>query len=300
MSHRVLDDDAAGTVAIGDLIVRRLGCGAMRISGARNADGVRDRDTAVRLARRAADRGVTFFDTANIYGHGQSEEILAEALHPYPAGTVIGTKAGFRPGKMLAGHVTLPTLGDPAHIRQECELSLHRLRVDCLDLYQVHVPDPAVPYADTVGAFADLQRAGKVRHIGVSNVSLAQLDLARSVCAITSVQNRYNAAHRSSEAVLAACEEAGIAFVPWRPTSGLTRSVRDAIADVAARRQAAHRQIALAWLLRRSELMLPIPGTSSAGHLDDNVDSAWVKLTDADYEQVDAASWQLTAEDMEN
>lgn len=287
----VLDDKIAGTVATGDLDVRRVGFGAMRISAARNADGGRDREIAVRLCRRAADRGVNFIDTANIYGYGQSEEILAEALHPYRDGLVIATKAGFRPGKVLPGHVSLPPLGDPDHIRQECDKSLQRLRVECLDLYQVHTPDPAVPYADTVGAFVELQRQGKVRHIGVSNVSLAQLDIARSLCPVVSVQNRYNAALRGSEDVLAACEQARIAFLPWQPVALPPGLVADAVAAVAARTGASPEQVALTWLLRRSPQMLPIPGTSSVEHLDNNIDAAWLTLTDADHEEVDAASW---------
>jgi pyridoxine 4-dehydrogenase len=293
MSHRVLNDEAAGLILVGDLPVRRLGFGAMWISGVRNAAGLRDRGEAVRLVRHAVDRGITFIDTANIYGYGQSEEILAEALHPYPDGLVIGTKAGYRPGKVLPGHATLPPLGDPGHIRQECELSLRRLRVDCLDLYQVHAPDPAVPYADTVGAFADLQRQGKVRHIGVSNVSLAQLELARTVCEVVSVQNRYNAAYRSSEDVLLACEETGIAFLPWQPVSARARPVQAAIGEVAIGHGTSPQQVALAWLLRRSPQLLPIPGTSSLAHLDDNLDAAWLELPEADYEQIDAASRQM-------
>jgi aryl-alcohol dehydrogenase-like predicted oxidoreductase len=175
-----LDDITVGTVAIGRLHVRRLGYGAMRVSGARNAAGVRDRAEAIKIYRRAYERGVNFIDTANIYGYGESEEILAEALYPYPGDLVIGTKAGFRPGKIEPGKTSLPPLGHPGHIKEECDKSLRRLRLDHIDLYQVHVPDPGVPYADTLGAFAELQQAGKVRHIGVSNVTLEQLAIARS------------------------------------------------------------------------------------------------------------------------
>src|SRR6195952_387367 len=167
----VLDDRTTATVVVGDRSVRRMGFGAMRISGARNASGVRDRGTAVELVRSVRARGVQFFDTANIYGYGQSEEILAEALAPYDGDLLIATKAGFRPGKIPAGETSLPPLGRPEHIREECEQSLRRLRLDCLDLYIVHVPDPEVPYAETVGAFAELQHAGKVRHVGISNVT---------------------------------------------------------------------------------------------------------------------------------
>jgi pyridoxine 4-dehydrogenase len=162
-----LDDSAAGTVAIGGLRVRRLGYGAMRVSGARNAAGARDRAEAIKIYRRAYERGINFIDTANIYGYGESEEILAEALYPYPGDLVVGTKAGFRPGKIEPGKTSLPPLGHPGHIKEECDKSLRRLRLDHIDLYQVHVPDPGVPYEDTVGAFAELQQAGKVRHIGI-------------------------------------------------------------------------------------------------------------------------------------
>src|SRR5262245_7693834 len=159
MADRTLSDDAVGTFTIGgELTVRRLGFGAMRISGARSADGVRDRETARQLVRRVVERGVNLIDTANIYGYGESEEIIAEALHPYPDDLVIATKAGYRPGKILPGHVTLPPLGDPAHIKAECDASLRRLRIDVIDLYQVHAPDPTIPYADTIGAFVELQQ----------------------------------------------------------------------------------------------------------------------------------------------
>jgi aryl-alcohol dehydrogenase-like predicted oxidoreductase len=286
---RVLDDAATGTVSLGDLAPRRLGFGAMRISGARTADGVRDRDLARRLCRRAYERGITLFDTADIYGYGESEEIIAEALHPYPNDLVIATKAGFRPGKILPGHHTLPPLGTPEHIKAACEASLRRLRVDHLDVYQVHTPDPNVPFADTVGAFVKLQEQGKVRHIGLCNVSVAQLELARSMCTVVSVQNRYNAADRTYEEVLNACEQAGIAFLPWQPIGLRGGAAARAVADVATGVGATPRQVALAWLLRRSPVTLPIPGTSRAEHLDDNVNAAWVTLADDGYDAIDRA-----------
>jgi pyridoxine 4-dehydrogenase len=278
--HKVLDDATVGTVTVGGaLIARRMGFGAMRISGARNADGVRDRDVARNLVRRVVDRGVNFLDTANIYGYGQSEEIIFEALHPYPEGLLIATKAGFKPGKIVPGEVSLPPFGDPQHIKQECDKSLARLGIDVIDLYQVHVPDPAVPYADTVGAFVDLQRAGKVRHIGVCNVTLDQLIEARSLCQVVSVQNRFNAGDRTSEAVLRYCEQEGIAFLPWAPII-LDGPVVDAMLTVAAARDALIQQVALAWLLHYSPVMLPIPGTSSVAHADENIDAAWLHLSD--------------------
>jgi len=277
---RVLDDATTGTLTIGgDLVVRRLGFGAMRISGARNGDGVRDRDVARQLVRRVVERGVNFIDTANIYGYGQSEEIIAEALRPYAADLVIATKAGFLPGKIAPGQTSLPACGRPEHIKDECDRSLARLGVDVIDLYQVHVPDPDVPYADTVGAFVELQAAGKVRHIGVSNVSVEQLAEARSLCDVVSVQNRYNAADRTSESVLRYCERAGIAFLPWAPII-LDGPAADGVASIATAHGALPQQVALAWLLRQSPVIVPIPGTSSIEHLDENVDAAWLDLTD--------------------
>ncbi|MEY2570177.1 MAG: pyridoxine 4-dehydrogenase [Acidimicrobiaceae bacterium] len=267
-----------GTVTFGDIAVGRLGFGAMRISGARDADGVRSRDEARRLCRAVADRGVELFDTANIYGYGKSEEIIAEALHPYD-GLLVATKAGFRPGKIAPGATSLPPEGRPERIKEECDKSLQRLRIDVIDVYQVHVPDPDVPYEDTVGAFVELQQAGKVRHIGVCNVSVEQLALARSLCDVVSVQNRYNAGDRASEAVLEACERDGIPFLPWGPLLvGDAMTAR--LEVVAAAHEATIGQVSLAWLLQRSPVMAPIPGTSKVDHAEQNVDAATVALSD--------------------
>jgi pyridoxine 4-dehydrogenase len=285
-----LDDGTVGTVDIAGRVVRRLGFGAMRISGARNAEGVRDRDEARALVRRAVERGVNLIDTANIYGYGESEEIIAEALHPYPRDLLITTKAGFRPGKIAPGATSLPPLGTPEHIREECEKSLHRLRVDAIDLYQVHVPDPAVPYEDTVGAFADLQREGKVRHIGVSNVTVDQLAVAQSICKVVSVQNRYNVGDRASEHMVALCERQGIAFFPWQPIAVEDDDVHHALASVAAAHGVIVQQVALAWLLAHSGALVPIPGTRSIDHLDDNIDAAWLTLSDAEMAALDASA----------
>jgi pyridoxine 4-dehydrogenase len=286
---RVLGDATTGTVALGNLTPRRLGFGAMRISGARRPDGVRDRDLARQLCRRAYGRGITLIDTADIYGYGESEEIIAEALRPYPDDLVIATKAGFRPGKILPGHHTLPPLGTPEHIRAACEASLRRLHVEHLDVYQVHTPDPTVPFADTVGAFVELQRQGKVRHIGLCNVSVSQLELARSMCTVVSVQNRYNASDRTHEQVLRACEQAAVAFLPWQPLELRAGAAARAVADVASKTGTTAQQVALAWLLRRADVMLPIPGTSQLPHLDSNVDAAWVTIADDHYDVIDAA-----------
>jgi len=260
----------------------------MRISGARNADGVRDREVARALVRRAVERGVNLIDTANIYGYGESEEIIAEALRPYRSDLLIATKAGFRPGRIAPGATSLPPLGRPEHIKEECDKSLRRLGLEVIDLYQVHVPDPEVPYEDTVGAFVELQAAGKVRHIGVSNVSPAQLAVARSLCQVVSVQNRYNAGDRASESVLEVCEQAGLVFLPWAPVI-VGPAAAGAVATVAARAGVSVQQVALRWLLHRSPVMAPIPGTSSLGHLDDNVEAAWLRLGADDLELLDRA-----------
>lgn len=291
MTERILTDDAVGTFTIGgDLTVRRLGFGAMRISGARGPAGVRDRDTARRLVRRIVDRGVNFIDTANIYGYGESEEIIAEALHPYPDDLVITTKAGYLPGKIQRGHITLPAKGDPEHIREECDKSLRRLRVDRIDLYQIHAPDPSVPYDETIGAFVELQQAGKIRHIGISNVTAEQLAFAQQHCAVETVQNRYNAGDRTSDAVISACEAAGIGFMPWAPILLPSRRVSVVASDVAAAHGATLQQVALQWLLHRSANILPIPGTSDIAHADDNIGSAWITLAHDDLDRIDEAA----------
>ncbi len=299
---RTLNDVTVGTVDLAGKTVRRLGFGAMRVSAARNSEGRRDRVAAVRLCRRVYERGVNFIDVANIYGYGECEEILAEALHPYPADLLIGTKAGFKPGRIEPGQRSLPPSGRPEHIKEECELSLRRLGIDVLDLYQVHVPDPEVPYVETVGAFADLQREGKVRHVGVSNVSLRQFEEARSVCEIVSVQNVYNVARRGSEDVLTACGAVGIAFIPHSPNilgpavpygSGATMErpatpAESAVSAIAAGYGVSAQQVAVAWLLAHSPAMVPIPGTSNVVHADDNIDAAWLKLTEDEMTRLDA------------
>lgn len=288
---RILTDEAVGTFTIGtDLTVRRLGFGAMRISGARNVDGARDRDEARHLVRRVVDRGVNFIDTANIYGYGESEEVIAEALRPYPDDLVITTKAGFRPGKILKGHVTLPASGHPEHIRAECEVSLRRLDVEAIDLYQVHTPDPTVPYDDTIGAFVELQRAGKVRHIGISNVTIDQLAFAQQLCTVVSVENRYNAGDRSSDTLVDACREQGIAFLPWAPILLADRGIGATMAEIATAHGATLQQVALQWLLHRSPNLIPIPGTSRIAHADENIDAAWLALEDSAIDRLDEAA----------
>lgn len=305
MTSRVLDGETAGVVTLAGKAVRRLGFGAMRVSAARNQDGTRDRGEAARLYRRVYDRGVNFIDVANIYGYGECEEILREALHPYPDDLLIGTKAGFRPGKLEPGQRSLPPLGTPEHIKQECETSLRRLGLDVIDLYQVHVPDPEVPYEDTVGAFVELQREGKVRHIGISNVDVRQLALARSICDVASVQNAYNVDNRRSDDVLRVCADEGIVFIPHSPnilgptptfgslTSAVEREPTPAereVAAVAAAHGVSSQQVAVAWLLATSPATLPIPGTSKLAHIDDNIDAAWLHLTDDEMARLDACA----------
>lgn len=282
-----LEDSTVGTIELAGKEVRRLGFGAMRISGARDASGTRNRETAVDLVRAVVDRGVNLIDTADIYGYGESEEIIAEALHPYADDLLITTKAGFRPGKILPGHVSLPAQGDPADIKAACEGSLRRLKVETIDLLQVHVPDTTVPYEDTLGAFVDLREEGKIRHIGVSNVVPMQLDLARSLFEVASVQNRYNAGDRTADAVLRSCDEHGIAFMPWGPLSVENAKASRALAEIADTHDALPQQVALRWLLHRSPMMLPIPGTSQTGHAHENIDAAWLELSAAELELLD-------------
>jgi len=285
-----LDDTTVGTVAVGNRQVRRMGFGGMRISGARTAEGLRDRGLAVELVLGVRDRGVQYFDTANIYGYGQSEEILASALAPYADDLLIATKAGFAPGKLAPGQRSLPPNGRPEHIREECDKSLRRLRVECIELYFVHVPDPAVPWADTVGTFAELQQAGKVRMVGVSNVTPEQLREAQGIVDVVAVQNRYNVGDREAEAVLEACERQGIAFLPYSPLQVAEGPVGGALAGIAGERGVPVQQVALAWLLQRSPVVLPIPGSSQLGHADENIDAAWLRLTDEELTRLDSGA----------
>ena len=263
----------------GDLTVRRLGYGAMRITGEGIWGDPPDVESARRLLRRVVELGIDFIDTADSYGPGTSERLIADALHPYPPGLVIATKGGIvRPGPGR-----WEPDGRPEHLRAACLASLARLRLERIDLYQFHLVDPAVPIEDSIGELARLRDEGKVRHIGVSNVNLHQLERARSVAPIVSVQNRYNVADRGSDPVLAACERDGLAFVPWSP---LTQSPKDAgavrraaLESWARRREVSFAQAATAWLLARSEAMLPIPGTSSVVHLEDNVLAGELRFT---------------------
>lgn len=280
---RTLDGTTTLTIG-GDLPFRRLGLGAMRLTG---EPARLDRTASIAIARRAAELGVTFIDTADSYDLGDNEELLAEALHPYPPGVVIATKGG----QVNLGRDWIP-LGRPEYLRQQAELSLRRLRLERIDLYQLHRIDPAVPLADQIGALRRLQDEGKVRHVGLSQVTIGQLTEAAEITPIVSVQNRYNLTDRASEDVLDYCERHGTAFIPWlpvAPTATATTSPADPVTAVAGRLRATRTQVALAWLLRRSPVMLPIPGTASRAHLEENIAAARLSLSASDYAQLTAA-----------
>jgi aryl-alcohol dehydrogenase-like predicted oxidoreductase len=278
--------EAAGQITVGDLEVNRLGYGAMRITGEGVWGPPADEDTARAVVRRAVELGVNFIDTADSYGPEVSERLIAEALHPYPEDLVIATKGGFLrdgPGQWRAD-------GRPEHLREALEGSLRRLRLDRIDLYQFHTVDSSVPLEDSLGAIAEFQAEGKVRHIGVSNVNAEQLAAAREVVDVVSVQDRYSLTDRANEAVLEVCERDGLPFIPWFPLAAgpLTEpgGKLDAIAEAHGATQA---QVAIAWLLQRSEVMLPIPGTSSVEHLEENVAAAGLRLSDDELAELDGA-----------
>jgi aryl-alcohol dehydrogenase-like predicted oxidoreductase len=278
----------AGTLTLGgDMTVHRMGFGAMRITG----DGIwgppADRDSAKALLRRTVERGVNFIDTADSYGPEVSEQLIADALHPYPDGLVIATKGGLLrdgPGQWRPDC-------RPEHLREACEASLRRLRVDRIDLYQLHTADPEVPYEESIGALAELRREGKIRHVGVSNVDAAHLDTARGMVDVVSVQNRYSISERDAEEMLEACERDGLAFIPWFPlAAGSLAEPGGPLDRVAGRHGATRAQVALAWLLKRSRVMLPIPGTSSVEHFDENLSAAAVELSGEDACELEAAA----------
>lgn len=263
----------AGTVDVGgDLTVSRLGFGAMRITGAGIWGDPPDREQARAVLRRAVDLGVNFIDTADAYGPGVSEILIAEALYPYPGDLVIATKGGIvrpRPGRWESN-------GRPAHLRRACEASLKRLGLEQIPLYQLHRPDPRVPFTESVGALVALKDEGKIRHIGLSNVTEVQLREAQRLTPIVSIQNRYTVSDRSSEALVDLCEQERLVFLPWAPiqVGGADRAVSKA----AARHGATPRQVVLAWLLARSPHILPIPGTGSVDHLEENVAAVSLSL----------------------
>lgn len=276
----------SGTFAIGgDLEVRRLGFGAMRLCGPGIRGWPEDRGNALRVLRRAVELGASLVDTADSYGPEVNELQVAEALHPYPEGLVVATKGGLvrddRPGGW-------PPDGRPEHLRRACEGSLRRLRLERIDLYQLHTVDPKVPLEVSVGTLADMQREGKVRHLGLSNVTVKQLEQARKIVPIVSVQNRYSVADRSSEKVLAYCERHGIAFIPWYPLGDGSALRLARVRKLAVKLAATPAQVALAWLLKKSPVMLPIPGTSKIAHLEENAAAAKLALSDEDFSSLSA------------
>jgi pyridoxine 4-dehydrogenase len=272
---------AAGTIDVGgDLTVNRLGFGAMRITGPGIWGDPPSRDQAIATLRRVVELGVNFIDTADSYGPEVSETLIAEALHPYPDDLVIATKGGLiRPGPNR-----WEADGRPEHIREVCEGSLRRLRLDQIPLYQFHRPDPAVPLADSIGTIAELKNEGKIRHVGISNVSESQLREAQQIVPIVSVQNRYNAADRRSESLIDLCEQEQLVFLPWAPVQESDKN--PAVVTAARRHGVTQHQIVLAWMLAMSPQILPIPGTGSIGHAEENIAAASVELTPDEVEAI--------------
>jgi aryl-alcohol dehydrogenase-like predicted oxidoreductase len=276
---------AAGTFVLGgDLDVRRLGFGAMRLTGPGITGRPADEDTARAVLRRALELGVNHVDTADAYGPFVNEELIAEALHPYADDLVIATKGGLvRTG---AGG-DWPKDGRPEHLKEACEGSLKRLRVDRIDVYYLHRPDPEVPYEDSIGALRELRDEGKIRHVAVSNVNMERLAIARGIVEIVAVQNQFSLTDRRSQDVLDECERNGIGFVPWAPLDAGALTPGGPVARVAERHGVTPMQIALAWLLQVSPAMLPIPGTGSPAHLEENVAAAEIELTADDMRELD-------------
>ena len=282
-THTTGDNLAApsGTFSIGgDLPVVRLGYGTMQLTGEGVWGPPKDPETAVAVLRRAVEVGVTFFDTADSYGPVVAEQLLKEALHPYADDVVIATKAGLT----RQGPGIWTPVGNPAYLRQQCEMSLRNLGVEAIDLFQLHRIDPAVDLEDQIGELVKLRDEGKIRHIGLSEVSVEQTEMAMAIAPISAVQNLYNLAHRDAEPLLEFCEANDIGFIPWFPLATGQLSAEDGVLGAAAKEHdATPSQLALAWLLRRSPVMLPIPGTSSVDHLESNTAAAGIELTDAEY-----------------
>jgi aryl-alcohol dehydrogenase-like predicted oxidoreductase len=283
----------SGTFAIGgELPVHRLGFGAMQLTGPGVWGEPADHAEAIAVLRRAVDLDVTLIDTANSYGPYVAEELIREALHPYRAGLVIATKAGF----LRTGPDKWIMLGNPDYLRQECEMSLRRLGVERIDLFQLHRIDPNVPADDQFGLLRDLQREGKIRYVGLSEVSVTDIEAARRIVPIATVQNRYNLTDRKSEDVLDYCTRENIGFIPWFPlATGSLAKPGGPLERAAERLSVLPSQIALAWLLKKSPVMLPIPGTSKVRHLEENVAGAQVQLDDATAEELERSTKSNTA-----
>ena len=280
MNVREISANFAGMIELGgELSVNRLGFGAMRLTGEGIWGPPKDRQAALAVLRRAVELGVNFIDTADSYGPNVNEELIAEALHPYPAGLVIATKGGWdRPGPNQWTHDATP-----AHLRNAVEGSLKRLRLERIDVYQLHTPDPVVSFEDSVGTLARLKEDGKIRLVALSNVTQEHIERARKIVPIVSVQNRYSFADREWDYVVDYCERNGIAFIPWFPL-GAGRLAGQILDQIARAHQATPHQVALAWLLKRSPMLLPIPGTSSVNHLEENVAGTSLRLTAREYE----------------
>lgn len=285
MTTRAPSAAAAGTVQLGDLTVNRLGYGAMRITGKGIWGPPEDRASALHTLRRAVELGINFIDTADSYGPSVSEELIAEALAPYPAGLVIATKGGWQrvgPGQWIHN-------ASPKHLEEAVAGSLKRLRLDRIDVYQLHIPDPAVSFDASMETLARLQQQGKIRHIALSNVTLEHVERARKIVPIVSVQNRYSFADREWDFLLDHCEKHSIAFIPWAPL-GQNRLAQDVLEHVAKQIGATPLEVALAWLLQRSRVTLPIPGTSSVAHLEENIQSASLHLPDSVFQELSAVT----------
>ncbi len=288
--------EASGTLTLGgDLNVYRLGFGAMRITG----DGIwgppKDKQEALAVLHRALELGINLIDTADSYGPEVSESLIAEALYPYPKGLIIATKGGL----LRTGPGEWPQDGSPKHLREALEASLKRLRLDTIDIYQFHRPDPKVPFEDSVGEVAKMKAEGKIRHVGLSNVTLEQLAQAQKIVSIVTIQNHYNLSKRESEhmtvqqseEMIDTCARQGIGFIPWNPLStGELAKQGGPLDQIAKQHNAQPSQIALAWLLHRSSTMLPIPGTSSVKHLEENAIGATIQLTQEEYDSIDKSS----------
>jgi aryl-alcohol dehydrogenase-like predicted oxidoreductase len=283
-----LQTETAGTFAIGgDLTINRLGYGAMRLTGPGIWGEPKDRDEARRVLQRAVELGVNFIDTADAYGPDVSEEIIAEALYPYPEGLVIATKGGFA----RSGPNKWEMVGRPEYLRRCVEMSLRRLKLDRIELYQLHRIDPKVPMEDSLGALQEMQKAGKIRHIGLSEVSAAEIERASKTVKIVSVQNQYNLSDRQHEKALQYCEKNNLAFIPWFPVAaGKLAKPGGPLDQVAKKHDATVAQISLAWLLHHSAVMIPIPGTSSVKHLEENMAAAKLQLSAEEWKAIEVAA----------